>query len=126
MHASTGRTDMTKGEHSWLGVDQWGRRSSKGVDCHILTQGLIGFDRILIPPRYTFFFGSPTEKNSRLGVLGLEQFHDGWPIEKSSQVHISEDKSVQKRLELVCRLVYDPRWLLGVMTIRSRVAGVLQ
>jgi hypothetical protein len=98
----------------------------RGVDCDILTQGLIGFDRILIPPRYTFFFGSPTEKNSRLGVLGLEQFHDGWLIEKSSQVHISEDKSVQKRLELVCRLVYDPRGLLGVMTIRSRVAGVLQ
>jgi hypothetical protein len=28
--------------HSWLGVDRRGRRSSKGVDCDILTQGLIG------------------------------------------------------------------------------------
>jgi hypothetical protein len=29
-------------------------------------------DRILIPPRYTFFFGSPTEKNSGLSVLSPE------------------------------------------------------
>jgi hypothetical protein len=34
------------------------------VDCDILTQDLIGFDRI--PIRYTFFFGSPTKKNSRV------------------------------------------------------------
>jgi hypothetical protein len=30
------------GTRSWLGVDRRGRRSSKRVDCDILTQGLIG------------------------------------------------------------------------------------
>jgi hypothetical protein len=43
-----------------------GRRSSKGVDCDILAQVLIEFDRILIPLRYTFFSGSPPAKNSRV------------------------------------------------------------
>jgi hypothetical protein len=33
-------------------------------------------DRILISSRYTFFFGSLIEKNSRLSVLSLEQFQD--------------------------------------------------
>jgi hypothetical protein len=27
-------------------------------------------DRIFIPPRYTFFFGSPTEKNSEVKRAG--------------------------------------------------------
>jgi hypothetical protein len=31
-------------------------------------------DRILIPPRYTFFSGSPTKKNFGLSMLSLEQF----------------------------------------------------
>jgi hypothetical protein len=48
---------------SWLGVDQWGRQSSKGVDCDIPAQGFNRIDRILIPPRYTFFSRSPTTKN---------------------------------------------------------------
>jgi hypothetical protein len=34
------------------------------VDCDILTQDLIGFDRI--PTMYTFFSESPTKKNSRV------------------------------------------------------------
>jgi RNA 3'-terminal phosphate cyclase len=39
----------------------------------------------------------------------------------------NEDKYAQKRLELVCGgLVYDPRELSGVTTIRIGVAGVLQ
>jgi hypothetical protein len=32
---------MVKRGRSWLGVDRWGRRSSKGVDCDILAQDLI-------------------------------------------------------------------------------------
>jgi hypothetical protein len=36
----------------------------RGLDCDILVQGLIEFDRIIIPPSYTFFSGSPIEKNS--------------------------------------------------------------
>jgi hypothetical protein len=41
MYASTGRMDVAKVGRSWFGVDRWGRRSSKGVGCDILTQGLI-------------------------------------------------------------------------------------
>jgi hypothetical protein len=48
-----------------------------GGSCDILTQDLIEFDRILIPPRYTLFSGSSTKKNSGLSVLNLEQFQDG-------------------------------------------------
>jgi hypothetical protein len=39
--------------------------------------GLNRIDRILISTRYTFFSDSSSEKNSRLRVLGLEQFEDG-------------------------------------------------
>jgi hypothetical protein len=42
VYVSTGRTDVAKRGCSWLGVDRRGRRSSKEVDCDILTQGLIG------------------------------------------------------------------------------------
>jgi hypothetical protein len=31
-------------------------------------------------------------------MLDLKQFYDGWPIEKSSQVHPSDDKNIQLRL----------------------------
>jgi hypothetical protein len=42
MYDCTGCTAATKMGHSYLGVDQWGRQSSKGVDCDILTPYLIG------------------------------------------------------------------------------------
>jgi hypothetical protein len=42
MYASTAHMDVAKSGPSQLGVDRWGRRSSKGVDCDILSQGLIG------------------------------------------------------------------------------------
>jgi hypothetical protein len=48
----------------------------RGMYCDILAQGLIGLIRILIPPRYTFFFGSLFVKNSGLSVFGPEQFQD--------------------------------------------------
>jgi hypothetical protein len=38
----TGRTGVAKRGRSWLGVDRRGRRFSKGVNCDIMTQGLIG------------------------------------------------------------------------------------
>jgi hypothetical protein len=37
----TRHTDVAKRGGSWIGVDQRGRWSSKGVDCDILAQGLI-------------------------------------------------------------------------------------
>jgi hypothetical protein len=42
VYASTGRTDMVKRGYFWLWIDRRGRRSSKGVNYDILTQGLIG------------------------------------------------------------------------------------
>jgi hypothetical protein len=42
VYASPGCTDVIKGGRSWLGANRRGRRSSKGVDSDILTQGLIG------------------------------------------------------------------------------------
>jgi hypothetical protein len=42
VYASTERTDVAKRGRSCLEVEQRGRRSSKGVDCDILAQGLIG------------------------------------------------------------------------------------
>jgi hypothetical protein len=35
----------------------------RGVNCDILTKGFNRIDRILIPPRYTFFSESTTVKN---------------------------------------------------------------
>jgi hypothetical protein len=57
---------MAKRGCSWLGVDRLGRRSSKRVNCDILSQSLNRIDRILVPQNYTFFSGSPTEKNSEV------------------------------------------------------------
>jgi hypothetical protein len=67
---------VVKRGRSWLGVDQWGYRSSKGggVDCDILAEDFNMIDTILIPLRYTFFFRSPTVKKTlELSVFGLEQ-----------------------------------------------------
>jgi hypothetical protein len=55
---------MAKKGCFWLGIVQHGHRSSKGVDCDILTQYFNMIDRILIPPRYTFFSESPYMKDS--------------------------------------------------------------
>jgi hypothetical protein len=63
VYASTRRTNTAKRGCSWLGVDRRGRRSSKGVDCDILTQVLIGLIE------YSYHQGIPfsvslIEKNS--------------------------------------------------------------
>jgi hypothetical protein len=76
MYANTGCTNMAKMGHSWLRIDQRGRWHSKGVNCDILTQGNMVV-RILIPPKYTFFFGSPTVKNSRVKCTCLRAIL-GW------------------------------------------------
>jgi hypothetical protein len=38
---NTRHTDVAKRGGSWIGVDQQGRRSSKGVDCDILAPGMV-------------------------------------------------------------------------------------
>jgi hypothetical protein len=67
-------------------------------------------DRILTPLRYTFFSGSPPSKNPRVKLA--------WPATISRWV---TDQQV-----FPVGLVYDAKVLLGVMTARPMVAGVLQ
>jgi hypothetical protein len=68
---------MVKRGRSWLEVDRRGRRSSKGVDYDILTQGLIGLIE------YSYHQGIPSfpeahlQRTPGLSVFGLEQFQDG-------------------------------------------------
>jgi hypothetical protein len=77
MYASTGRMDVSKMGRSWLGVDKRGRRSFKGVDCDILTQGLVGLIE------YSYHQGIPPfpevqlKRTLGLSMLGPEQFQDG-------------------------------------------------
>jgi hypothetical protein len=66
----TRHTDVAKRGGSWIGVDRRGRRSSKGVDCDILTPGmgcpglrLNIINSVIIPTRCIFFFGSLSRKN---------------------------------------------------------------
>jgi hypothetical protein len=75
--------------------------------------------------RTNSFSEAQLKRTLRLSVLGIEQLKDGLPIGMFSRVCTSEDKSAQKRLGLVCGLVYDPRELPGVTTARPEVSGVL-
>jgi hypothetical protein len=74
VYASTTCTDVVKIGRSWLGDDQRGRRSSKGVDCDILAQGLIGLIE------YSYHQGNPSFSKAQqkrtlvLSVLSPEQF----------------------------------------------------
>jgi hypothetical protein len=74
----------------------------RGVDCDILAQGLIGLIE------YSYHHGIPSfseahlQRTLGLNVLGLEQFQNGWPTRMFSWMCTSEDKSVQKRLGLIC------------------------
>jgi hypothetical protein len=68
---------MAKGGHSWLGVDRRERRSSKGVDCDILAQGLIGLIEYSYHQSIPSFLEARLQRTSGLSVFGLEQFQDG-------------------------------------------------
>jgi hypothetical protein len=52
-----------------LGLTDGDINLQRGLDCDILAQGFNRIDRILIPPKYTFFSGSPTAKN-----FGIKHF----------------------------------------------------
>jgi hypothetical protein len=77
MYASTGHTDVTKRGRSWLRVDQWGCRSSKGVDCDILAQGLIGLIEYSYHQDIPSFLEAHLQRTPGLSVLDPEQFQDG-------------------------------------------------
>jgi hypothetical protein len=68
---------MAKRGCSWLGVDRRGRRSSKGVDCNILAQGLIGLIEYSYHQGIPSFPEAQLQRTSELNVFGLEQFQDG-------------------------------------------------
>jgi hypothetical protein len=55
-----------RGDVPGLGLTDEDVSLLRGVNCDILTQGLIGFDRIPIPLRYTCFSVSPTAKNFKV------------------------------------------------------------
>jgi hypothetical protein len=77
VYANTECSDMTKKGCYWLGVDRRGHQSSKGVDCDIQTQCLIGLIE------YSYHQGIPSlsevqlQRTSELSMLGPEQFQDG-------------------------------------------------
>jgi hypothetical protein len=73
----TRHTDMAKRGGSWIEVDRRGRRSSKGVDCDILAQGLIELIEYLYKQGASSFSEAYIERTSKLSVLGLEQFGMG-------------------------------------------------
>jgi hypothetical protein len=49
----------------------------RGVNCDIVAQGLIGLNRILIPPRYTIFFGNSAIKKYEVKCAWLREIL-GW------------------------------------------------
>jgi hypothetical protein len=63
-----------RGGRSWLGVNRRGRRSSKGVDCDILTQGLIGFIEYSYHQGIPSFLEAQLQRTLGLSMLGPEQF----------------------------------------------------
>jgi hypothetical protein len=73
-----------------------------GVDCDILTQGLIGLIEYSYHQGISSFPEAHLQRTLGLSVLGPEQFQDGWPTEKFSRMCTSEDKTAHKRLTLVC------------------------
>jgi hypothetical protein len=65
---------VSKRGRSWLGVDRRGRRSSKGVDCDILAQDLIGLIEYSYHQGIPSFLEAHLQRTPGLSVLGPEQF----------------------------------------------------
>jgi hypothetical protein len=65
--------DVAKRGHSWLEVDRRGRLSSKGVNCDILAQGLIGLIEYSYHQGIPSFPEAQLQINLGLRVLGPEQ-----------------------------------------------------
>jgi hypothetical protein len=91
-----------RGDVAGLGLTDEDIDILRGVDCDILTQGLIGLTEYSYHQGITSFSEAQLQITLGLNVLSPEQFQDGWPTGKFSWVCTSEDKSAQKRLGLVC------------------------
>jgi hypothetical protein len=68
---------VAKRGRSWLGVDRRGRRSSKGVDCDILAQGLIGLIEYTYHQCIPSFLEGRLKRTPMLSVHDPKQFQDG-------------------------------------------------
>jgi hypothetical protein len=88
-------------------------------------QRLNRINRVSIPTRCIFFFGSLSRKNLQVKHAWLGAIWNGWPTGKFSRVRMSEDKAHTKD-SLFCGTLYDPRELPGVSTTGPGVDGVLQ
>jgi hypothetical protein len=68
---------MAKRGRYWLGVDRQGRRFSKGVDCDVLAQGLIGLIEYSYHQGISSVPEAQLQRTPGLSVLDTEQFQDG-------------------------------------------------
>jgi hypothetical protein len=102
------------------------------VDCDILASldGDIlvqcSIERVLIPTRCIFFFGSLSQKNLEVKRAWPRAIL-GWVTDrKFSRVCMSEDKVCTKDSCWCVGMIYDPRELPEVSIVGSKVYGVLQ
>jgi hypothetical protein len=79
-------------------------------------------NRVSIPIRCIFFFGSLSRKNPHVKRAWLGAIRDGWPTGKFSRVRMSEDKVCTKVVCWSMGTIYDPIELLGV-SIASPMIG---
>jgi hypothetical protein len=66
-----------RGDVPSLGLTDEGIGLLRGVDCDILTQGLIGLIEYSYHKGIPFFPEAHLQRTPRLSVLGSEQFQDG-------------------------------------------------
>jgi hypothetical protein len=73
-------------------------------------------NRVSIPTKCIFFFGSLSRKNLQVKCAWLGAIWDGWPTGKFSRVRMSDDKVCTKDPCWSVGTIYDPRELPGVNT----------
>jgi hypothetical protein len=78
-------------------------------------------NRVSIPTRCIFFFGSLSRKNLPVKRAWLGAIWDGWPTRNFSWVRTSEDKVRTKDPCWSVGTIYDPRLLPGVITAGPRI-----
>jgi hypothetical protein len=112
-----------RGDVLWLGLTDKDVGLLRRVDCDILAHGM-GYpglrlniiNRVFIPIRCIFFFGSLSRKHLQVKCAWLGAIWDGWPTRKFSRVRTSEDKVRTKDSCWSMGTIYDPSELLGVST----------
>jgi hypothetical protein len=78
-------------------------------------------NRVSIPTRCIFFFGSLSRNNLEVKRAWLGAIWDGWPTGKFSRVRMSEDKVRTKDSCWSMGTIYDDRELPGVSTVGPRI-----